>query len=86
MKCPNCNTENPRDARFCSECGAPLRQAQTHMAETQKAAGAALALGRAARQAISTAFSKSIPADSYAIPAASSALLMKGASLPIRTT
>ena len=51
MKCPNCNTENPRDARFCSECGAPLRQTQTHMAETQKAAGAALALGRAARQA-----------------------------------
>ena len=51
MKCPNCNTENPRDARFCAECGAPLQQAQTHMAETQKAAGAALALGHAARQA-----------------------------------
>ena len=53
MKCPNCNTENPRDARFCSECGAPLpqEQTQTRMAETQKAAGAALALGNAARQA-----------------------------------
>lgn len=53
MKCPNCNTENPRDARFCSECGAslPQEQAQTRMAETQKAAGAALALGNAARQA-----------------------------------
>ena len=30
MKCPNCHTENPANAKFCFNCGhgpgAPLRQ------------------------------------------------------------
>ncbi|MGH9408810.1 MAG: zinc-ribbon domain-containing protein [Vicinamibacterales bacterium] len=26
MNCPNCRHENPNDARFCAQCGAPLTQ------------------------------------------------------------
>jgi predicted nucleic acid-binding Zn ribbon protein len=27
MKCPKCQTENPKDAQFCGECGTTLRSA-----------------------------------------------------------
>ncbi len=30
VTCPNCNTQNPDDARSCSNCGAPLSEALYH--------------------------------------------------------
>ncbi len=52
MICPNCHTENPSDARFCSECGAKLQPKQVSQAQATKAAAdAGLLVGQAARQA-----------------------------------
>lgn len=52
MRCPNCHTENPSDARFCAECGANLQNLREGRLQTAKAAAdTGFAFGQAARQA-----------------------------------
>ena len=38
MNCPNCNTENPTDASFCSQCGAALTTTQEESSDVQEPA------------------------------------------------
>ena len=38
MKCPNCQSEVPADARFCGECGQAMRQLGRSLAEDAKTA------------------------------------------------
>lgn len=52
MRCPNCGTENPADARFCEECGTRLSYGSEQRMQTAKAAAdTGFVLGQAARRA-----------------------------------
>ncbi len=42
MKCPQCGTDQPDNAKFCNECGAPLATASTAQATTSAGAHAAV--------------------------------------------
>ena len=39
MKCPNCQSEIPADARFCGECGQALRQLGKSLVEESTSPG-----------------------------------------------
>ena len=47
MKCPNCGTENIRDARFCSTCGTPLASLRRDPPQASGLAGRGPRLGAA---------------------------------------
>ncbi|MBS1662797.1 MAG: zinc ribbon domain-containing protein [Bacteroidetes bacterium] len=52
MICPNCNTSNTEEARFCKNCGSPLPVAQTVAASVAMAPAASASAVAAATQPI----------------------------------
>ena len=36
MKCIKCHTQNEEDAKFCANCGAPLKKEKTHSANNDR--------------------------------------------------